>query len=111
MVLQLANHQYHRSNTIYPLNEAANISINPELNWSNVLEAKYYKLQISDNINFNEPIIIDSTFSTEYLTAYNLEYITQYGGEYVQLLHQEQKALGLKYGLYYRSSNYSNRFP
>ena len=66
---------------ISPLNNAVNISLTPLLDWSDVPSATSYRVQVSQNQNFNNPIVntTTSSFSSQYtilsgVLSYNTKY-------------------------------------
>ncbi len=61
-----------------PVNGATGLDINPYLVWTGVEEAANYRVQISNDANFDNLIVNAITPEIEYLVPVNLNYSTQY---------------------------------
>lgn len=61
-----------------PLNGSSDVDTNPLLVWTEVEEAANYRVQLSDNAEFDNLIVNTITSDVEYLVTENLDYSTQY---------------------------------
>lgn len=67
LTLKVFNDDFENIDLVYPLNNANNVSPNSEFSWDEISNATSYRLQVSQNINFQSVLVDQIVNSNSYL--------------------------------------------